>query len=34
MDFVLCIIAGAIIGWLIPVEPKNKKEKENKNKGD
>lgn len=30
MDFVLCIIAGAIIGWLIPVKKKDKtKESEN-----
>lgn len=30
MDFVLCIIIGAIIGWLIPVKKKDKsKESEN-----
>lgn len=28
MDFVLCIIIGTIIGWLIPVKPKNKKEED------
>ena len=28
MDFVICIIIGAIIGWLIPVKPKNKKEED------
>lgn len=30
MDFVICIIIGAIIGWLIPVKKKDKtKESEN-----
>jgi hypothetical protein len=30
MDFVLCIIIGTIIGWLIPVKKKDKnKESEN-----
>lgn len=28
MDFVICIIIGAIIGCLIPVKPKNKKEED------
>jgi len=32
MDFVICIIIGAIIGWLIPVKPKNKKEENEKDK--
>lgn len=30
MDFVICIIIGAIIGWLIPIKKKDKtKESEN-----
>ncbi len=28
MDFVLCIIVGVIIGWLIPVKSKGKKEED------
>lgn len=28
MDFVLCIIIGAMIGMLIPVKPKHKKEED------
>ena len=31
MDFVICIIIGAIIGCLIPVKPKNKKEEDVEN---
>ena len=32
MDFVICVIIGAIIGMIIPVKPKNKTEENKKDK--
>lgn len=34
MDFVICVIIGAVIGMLIPIKPKNKKEEDVENGSD
>ena len=34
MDFIICILIGAIIGILVPIKPKNKKEEDVENGSD